>query len=63
MLSQDSEFDLPESIKEHVQKFAEIAAVDIPDKAMFKEMGMTNMEPIKVFNQFKKSFKVRLADI
>jgi hypothetical protein len=63
MLSQDSEFDLPESIKEHVQNFAEIAAVDLPDKAMFKEMGMTNMEPIKVFNQFKKSFKVRLADI
>ena len=58
MLTPESEFDLPKTIQAHVNQFAELTAGDLPDKAIFKEMGLSNTNPIHVFNQFKKAFKV-----
>jgi len=58
MLTQDSEFELPESIQVHINQFAALTATDLPDKAIFKEMGLNNINPSNVFEQFKKSFKV-----
>jgi len=58
MLTQDSEFELPASIQVHINQFAALTPTDLPDKAIFKEMGLNNINPSNVFEQFKKSFKV-----
>lgn len=60
MLTPESEFDLPKTIQEHVNQFAELTTGELPDKAIFKEMGLSNIDPNKVFEQFKKSFRVSL---
>ncbi|UKJ06234.1 hypothetical protein [Solitalea lacus] len=57
MLTPESAFDLPETIQSHINQFAELTSGDLPDKAIFKEMGMVNINPNNVFEQFKKSFK------
>jgi len=62
MLTPESEFDLPKTIQEHVNQFAELTSGDLPDKAIFKEMGLSNIDPNKVFEQFKKSFRVSLNE-
>jgi hypothetical protein len=59
MLTPESEFDLPKNIQTHINQFTELTALELPDKAIFKEMGLNNTEPSDVFAQFKKSFKVR----
>ncbi len=58
LLTPESEFDLPQTIQAHINQFAELTAADFPDKAIFKEMGLNNINPNNVFEQFKKSFKV-----
>ena len=35
-----------------------MTATDLPNKAIFMEMGLRNIDPNLVFDQFKKSFKV-----
>jgi len=62
MLTPESIFDLPETIQAHVNQFAELTAGDLPDKAIFKEMGLSNIDPNAVFEQFKKSFKVNVNE-
>ena len=62
MLTPESEFDLPKTIQEHVNQFAELTAGDLPDKAIFKEMGLSNIDPNNAFEQFKKSFRVSLNE-
>ena len=62
MLTPESEFDLPETIQTHINQFAVLAAKELPDKGIFKEMGLRNIDPGIVFEQFKKSFKVNLDD-
>ena len=58
MLTPESEFNLPKTIQEDVNQFAELTAGDLPNKAIFKEMGLSNIDSNNVFEQFKKSFKV-----
>jgi hypothetical protein len=58
MLTPESIFELPETIQAHVNQFAALASMELPDKAIFKEMGLSNVDPNNVFEQFKKSFKV-----
>lgn len=58
MLSSESEFDLPKTIQDHLNQFATLTEGDLPDKAIFKEMGLSNIDPNNVFEQFKKSFGV-----
>lgn len=58
MLKPESIFDLPENIQSHINQFAALIAGDLPDKAIFKEMGLSSTDPNAVFEQFKKSFKV-----
>ena len=56
MLTESNTFELPQSIKNHMQAFANAIASDLPDKAIFKEMGLPNIDVVRVFNQLKKSF-------
>ena len=58
-LTEIEEFELPDIIKENLQSFADIVATNLPDKIMFKEMGIGNIQPINVFNQLVKSFKLK----
>lgn len=60
MLTPESIFELPETIQTHVNQFAQFSAHDLPDKAIFKEMGLSNIVPNAVFEQFKKSFRVSI---
>lgn len=59
LLTPESEFVLLETIQVHINQFAKLTADDLPDKAIFKEMGLGNVDPNSVFEQFKKSFKVQ----
>lgn len=58
MFTPESIFELPETIQDHVNQFAALASRELPDKAIFKEMGIANVDPNNVFEQFKKSFRV-----
>nr|MCU0401877.1 hypothetical protein [Algoriphagus sp.] len=58
MLSPESIFELPETIQTHINEFAALIADELPDKAIFKEMGLGHVDPYNVFELFKKSFKV-----
>ncbi|MFD2035195.1 hypothetical protein ACFSKL_10355 [Belliella marina] len=62
MLTPESIFKLPETIQAHVNQFAALASGELPDKAIFKEMGITNVAPNNVFEQFKKSFRVNIGE-
>lgn len=58
LLTQESEFELPKIIQTDINQFSAFTESDLPDKAIFKEMGVGNIDPIKVLEQFKKAFKV-----
>jgi hypothetical protein len=53
-------FKLPEVILLDLQSFAREVAPDLPDPGMFIEMGLSNTEPEKVFDQLLKSFNITL---
>jgi hypothetical protein len=59
VLAPDKIYELPESIKNHLQSFADTVAGDMPDKAIFKEMGAGNVDIGALFNQFLNVFKLK----
>ena len=59
MLSPDTEYILPATIQNNVNQFIEAIAGEIPDRSIFKEMGLgTTIDTNRVYEQLKKSFKV-----
>jgi len=60
MLTANNKFELPESIKSHLQAFIEAIAEELPDKAIFKEMGLNNVSVENVLSQIIKSFELDL---
>jgi hypothetical protein len=58
LLSPDAEFILPMAIQDNFNQFVEKIREDLPDKAIFKEMGLGRIDANRVFEQLKKSFKV-----
>ena len=50
-------FELPESIRNHLQTFFNIIANDLPGKAIFKEMGIGDIEVTDVFQKLIRNFK------
>lgn len=58
MLAESDVFELTASIKTHMQSFVNAIANDLPDKAIFQQMGLPNMDVVKVFNQLIASFKL-----
>lgn len=58
MLTESDVFKLPENIKTNLQYFAKVIINDLPDKAIFREMGLGNIDATKVFEQFVKSFNL-----
>lgn len=51
-------FEVPETIKNDLQTFANAIAGDLPGKELFKSMGLGGTPPEKVFNQILKSFQL-----
>ena len=58
MLTEIDVFELPKSIKEKMQAFTDTIAGDLPDKTIFKTMGMAGISVEKVFTQILKSFQL-----
>ena len=58
MLTGNDVFDLPAVIKSDLQNFADKIAGNLPDKAIFKEMGLGMLKPENVFHQIIKSFQL-----
>lgn len=59
MLSEDSRFELPESIRGELQSFVNVIVNDLPDKAIFREMGLGTVDVKQVFNQLLTSFDLK----
>jgi hypothetical protein len=49
-------FELPKSLFSDLNTFINSISTKLPDKAIFKDMGLANMDVLIVFNQLKKSF-------
>ena len=57
-LAEKDVFELPDSIKKHLQSFADAITSDLPDKVIFENMGLTNIRVENVFEQILKSFRL-----
>lgn len=62
MLAENDVFELPDSIKADLQAFADAIAGDLPDKAIFKEMGLGSIDVDVTFSQLLKNFKLTSND-
>jgi len=62
MLTENDVFELPDSIKADLQAFADTIAGDLPDKAIFKEMGVGSIDVDVTFSQLLKNFKLTSND-
>jgi len=60
MLTAEDEFELPNSIKEDLQSFAEMVKDDLPDKQIFKQLGIPDIDVNDLFKQFLSNFKLNL---
>ncbi len=60
MLAPGNVFELPDTIKADMQTFADAVRNILPDKAIFKEMGMVNMDIETLFSQFLKNFNLTI---
>lgn len=58
MLAEEDVFDLPESIKADMLEFSNSIKDDLPDKAIFKEMGFGNIDPGDLYHQIITSFQL-----
>ncbi len=56
MLTDEDVFELPPTIKKDMQKFADTIQNDLPDKAIFKTMGLGSINTETVYKQLKNSF-------
>lgn len=58
LMSGEENFELPESIKAHFQTFMTKSAEELPDKVIFKEMGLTGISVEKLYDQIMNSFNL-----
>lgn len=60
MLPVDSEFELPEQIKQDVIEFLETIKYQLPDKVIYKDMRMPNLSSNLILKQLIKSFRLAM---
>ncbi len=58
MLPQGDVYDIPDNIKNDLQKFANAVKEDLPDPAIFKENGFGNVDMQEIYNQLIKAFNL-----
>ena len=56
MFAEDDVFELSDALKNDMQEFANAIGGDLPDKQIFKTMGLGNVNVENVYAQLKKSF-------
>ena len=59
-LTPEAVFSLPDSIKTDLQLFVNNVQNNLPDPAIFKEMGAGNIDSIALFNQLVKNFDLKV---
>jgi hypothetical protein len=59
MLTANDKFVLPESIQVDFQAFFDLVKNELPDKAIFKEMGLSSINPGLVLVQLAKNFNLK----
>ena len=60
MMKEDEVHEIPEAIKEHLQAFMKIASEELPDKAIFKEMGAGNIVVKDVYDRLITAFQLEV---
>lgn len=58
LLTEKDVFELPQGIKDHMQEFTNAIANDLPDKAIFKEMGLGSANAEELFSRLLKNFNL-----
>lgn len=58
LLSPNDAFNLPETIKNDMQAFADVVKNNLPDPAIFKDNGFGNQNMETIFNQLLKIFNL-----
>ncbi|MCD6566161.1 MAG: hypothetical protein J7K53_09500 [Bacteroidales bacterium] len=58
MLTSEDVFELPDSIKADMQNFANVVENELPDKRMFKDLGLPQIDVSALFKQFLSNFKL-----
>ncbi len=58
MLTSEEVFELPDSIKADMQNFANVVKNELPDKRMFKDLGLPQIDVDALFKQFLSNFKL-----
>jgi len=58
LLEPVKELTLPELIQADLNDFITRVEDSLPDEMIFREMGLRNIELLKLFNQFKNSFRI-----
>jgi hypothetical protein len=59
LLTEEDTFKLPGNIEKDMQAFTDVVTDYLPDKAMFRSMGLGDVNPESVFEQLKKSFQLK----
>jgi hypothetical protein len=58
LLREDDKFTLPESLKQDLQTFVDLVKGDLPDNAIFMEMGVRNIDVQRLFEQMITNFNL-----
>ena len=56
LLSEDDKITLPESLKQDLKNFVDFVKEDLPDKEIFVEMGVGNIDVQRLFEQMIANF-------
>lgn len=59
MLAETDLFEIPDIIKTNMQEFVDTIKDELPDKQIFKTMGLRNISSENVLNQIIKSFQLK----
>ncbi len=58
ILTPNDKFELPSNMQNHIKLFTEVIEGELPEKSIFKEMGLGKIDMNRVFEQLKQSFDV-----
>ncbi|MBN2435998.1 MAG: hypothetical protein JXK07_12105 [Spirochaetes bacterium] len=58
LLSEEDKFSLPDNLKQDLQNFVDLVKEDLPDSAIFKEMGLGNIDVQELFEHLIKNFNL-----
>ncbi len=62
LLKPDEAFEVPESIKNNLQHFADDVKNDLPDPAIFEKNGFAQLNMMVVYQQLLKSFNLSMNE-